>query len=168
MKITINSRKFVGAVGWEKAEDVLCCLFLYFVVWKITLTWKVNFTLVWKLKTANFKNKVWKQSKKQKTWTKLKISTTYAQNYVGFLNYKIQNTKYKIQNTTIDFRRWCTATAYIIQNKKFNYVKSRFFIKVTCDLKFWISKLRVRCFKKSRFFIKVTCKMVNESRSEKR
>ena len=29
--------KFVGVVGWEKAEDVPCCLFLYFAFAKNSL-----------------------------------------------------------------------------------------------------------------------------------
>ena len=37
--------KFVGVVGWEKAEDVLCCLFLYFAFAKNSFHFKVRFNL---------------------------------------------------------------------------------------------------------------------------
>ena len=37
--------KFVGVVGWEKAEDVLCCLFLYFAFEKNSFHVKVSFNL---------------------------------------------------------------------------------------------------------------------------
>ena len=74
--------KFVGVVGWEKAEDVPCCSFLYFAFAKNNL--KIDSTL-----SLNFDNK--KQKAKFKNQAKMEND--------------IQNEKFRLRmhKTMLDF-----------------------------------------------------------------
>ena len=90
--------KFVGVVGWEKAEDVPCCLFLYFAFTKKLSTLKLDSVLI-----LNFDNK--KQKTKNKNQAKMKndvqnenFRLRMQKTMLDFV-FEIQNTKYKIQNT---------------------------------------------------------------------
>ena len=96
--------KFVGVVGWEKAEDVPCCSFLLFAFRKNSFNIAISFIL-----TFYFDNK--KQKTKVKTCFKIK-KHEQNENFrlrMGktmsdlVLVYEIQNTKYKIQNTKYNY-----------------------------------------------------------------
>ena len=96
--------KFVGVVGWEKAEDVPCCLFLYFAFAKKTL--ELDSVII-----LNFDNK--KQKTKFKNQAKIKNDVQNEnfrlrmQKTMSDFVFDIQNTKYKIQNTKYKVqRRW--------------------------------------------------------------
>ena len=88
--------KFVGVVGWEKAEDVLCCLFLYFALAKKNLKLHSTFNLNFdnKKQKAKFKNKAKMKNDVQNENFRLGMQKTMS-NFV----FDIQNTKYKVQNT---------------------------------------------------------------------
>ena len=76
---------------------------------KTVFALKLGLILIFNFSNKNQKNKVWKPSKNEKTWTKWKFSTTYAENYVGFVfdrlntKNKVQNTKYKLQSTKYNY-----------------------------------------------------------------
>ena len=55
--------KFVGVVGWEKAEDVPCCLFLYFAFAKKLSTLKLDSVLILTTKNKKQKTKFKKNEK---------------------------------------------------------------------------------------------------------
>ena len=94
--------KFVGVVGWEKAEDVPCCLFLYFAFAKKLSTLKLDSVLILnfdnKKQKTKFKNQAKMKNDVQNENFRLRMQKTMSDLY---LVYEIQNTKYKIQNTTM-------------------------------------------------------------------
>ena len=90
--------KFVGVVGWEKAEDVPCCLFLYFALAKKSLELDLMIILNFdnKKQKTKFKNQAKMKNDVQNENFRLRMQKTMS-DFV--FKYKIQNTKYKIQNT---------------------------------------------------------------------
>ena len=90
--------KFVGVVGWEKAEDVPCCLFLYFAFAKKALELDSVIILNFdnKKQKTKFKNQAKMKNDEQNENFRLRMQKTMS-DFV--FKYKIQNTKYKIQNT---------------------------------------------------------------------
>ena len=99
--------KFVGVVGWEKAEDVPCCLFLYFAFAKKTLELDSVIILNFdnKKQKTKFKNQAKIKNDVQNENFRLRMQKTMSDLYLVYeiqkTKYKIQNTKYKIQNTTM-------------------------------------------------------------------
>ena len=49
--------KFVGVVGWEKAEDVLCCSFLLFALRKNSFNVAITFILTFYIQQQKTENK---------------------------------------------------------------------------------------------------------------
>ena len=86
-------------VGWEKAEDVPCCLFLYFAFAKKAL--ELDSVII-----LNFDNK--KQRTKFKKQAKMKNDEQNEnfrlcmQKTMSDFVYEVQSTKYKVQSTKND------------------------------------------------------------------
>ena len=101
--------KFVGVVGWEKAEDVPCCLFLYFAFAKKLSTLKLDSVLILnfdnKKQKTKFKNQAKMKNDVQNENFRLRMQKTMSDLYLVYeiqkTKYKIQNTNYKLQSTTM-------------------------------------------------------------------